>query len=444
MVVVENVLCEDEVLLDLRLLVPGDRQQPIEIVADDRRLGGHRRHLAQLLQLVLRLFARLLRQLGFLDLLLDLLQLVAPLLVAELLLDRLHLLVEVVFALRLLHLPLDAGADALFHLEDGNLALHQAEHLLQPLGHDGGFEDRLLVRNLDRQVRCDGVGHLGVVLDLLDDADDLGRDLLVELHIALELGHDRACERFRLHLFTHGVGERNGFRLVIVRAFGVFDDARALSALDQHFDRAVGQLEQLQHARERAHLVDRVGGGIVIGGVLLRGEQNERVGSHDLFERADGLLAADEERHDHVREHHDVAQRQHRVGPHLARLGQRSWPRSRCHGPILIAGAPPPRPAERAIAAECKEPGREREARWRSLQSLGHAARRRDPARKLFGTPNSTLYVRRLIGGDPYGTCQEQLAPRSRRLRLDTDDSRGRQLLSVAHALAPASPARSA
>jgi len=32
----------------------------------------------------------------------------------------------------------------------------------------------------------------------------------------------------------------------------------------------------------------------------------------------------------------------------------------------------------------------------------------RDPARELFGTSNSTLYVRRSIGGDPHGTCQER------------------------------------
>ena len=53
------------------------------------------------------------------------------------------------------------------------------------------------------------------------------------------------------------------------------------------------------------------GAGIVLGGVLLRDEQDLLVVAHDRFERADGLLAADEQRDDHVREHDDVAQRQH-------------------------------------------------------------------------------------------------------------------------------------
>ena len=39
---------------------------------------------------------------------------------------------------------------------------------------------------------------------------------------------------------------------------------RALEAFDQHFHGAVGQFQKLQHARERAGLVDRIGGGIII------------------------------------------------------------------------------------------------------------------------------------------------------------------------------------
>ena len=139
-----------------------------------------------------RLLARLLRELGLLDLVLDLGELVATFLVADLLLDRLHLLVEKILALRLLHLPLDAGADALLDLQHGDFALHQAEHLLQPLGDRRGLQDRLPVGNLEGQVRGDRVGELGIVLDLLDDADYLGRHLLVELHVALELGGGQA------------------------------------------------------------------------------------------------------------------------------------------------------------------------------------------------------------------------------------------------------------
>ena len=94
--------------------------------------------------------------------------------------------------LGLLDLPLNPAADALLDLEHGDFTLHQAEHLLQPLGDRHGLQDRLPVGNLEGQVRGDRVGEPGIVLDLPDDADYLRRHLLVELHVALELGGGQA------------------------------------------------------------------------------------------------------------------------------------------------------------------------------------------------------------------------------------------------------------
>ena len=221
MIGLENLLGQRQILLDLGLLVPRDRQQPIEVVAHDGGFRRHRRHLPQLLQLVLRLFARLLRQLGLLDLLFEFGDLVLAVLVAEFLLDRLHLLVEIVLALRLLHLALDARADALFHLQNGDFALHQAEHLFQPLGDARYLQDHLLVRNLDGKMRRHRIGKLGVILDLLDDADDFRRNLLVELHVAFELIDDRARQRFGLDLIARGIGEHDRLGLVVILAVGV-------------------------------------------------------------------------------------------------------------------------------------------------------------------------------------------------------------------------------
>src|SRR3984893_19602975 len=45
MVVVEDLLGVDKILIDLRLLIPRDRQQPIEVVAHDGAFRGHRRYL---------------------------------------------------------------------------------------------------------------------------------------------------------------------------------------------------------------------------------------------------------------------------------------------------------------------------------------------------------------------------------------------------------------
>ncbi len=258
---------------------------------------------------MLGLLAGLFRQLGALDLLFEFGEFVLAVFVAQFLLDRLHLLVEIVLALRLLHLTLHPRADALLDLQDGDFTLHQPEDFFQPLGNDGRLQDQLLVGDLDGQMRSHGVGQFGVVLDLLDHADDFRRHFLVEFHIAFEFIDDRARQRFGLDLIARGIRDHRGFRLEIILAIGVAIDLRARGAFDQHLHGAVGQLQKLQHAGERADAKDGVGRRIVVGGVLLGREQDECVRTHDLFERLDGLLAADEERNDHMRENNYVPQR---------------------------------------------------------------------------------------------------------------------------------------
>ena len=129
-----------------------------------------------------------LRKPRLLDALLQLGDLVATVLgLAKLLLDRLHLLVEIVLALRLLHLTLDAVADLLLDLQHADLAFHQAEDALEPLGDRIELEQLLLLGDLERQMRGDRVGELGRLLDLVDRDDHLGRHLLVQLDVVLEL-----------------------------------------------------------------------------------------------------------------------------------------------------------------------------------------------------------------------------------------------------------------
>jgi hypothetical protein len=192
-ILIQHLFGEDQVTLDLALLAPGQPEQRIEIVAHDGRLGRHRAHGLELLELGLCLQLGFLAELGLGDALLDLGNLVRALFaVTQFLLDRLHLLVEVVFALRLLHLPLDAAADALFHLQDADFAFHQAKNFLEALGDRNGRKQVFFLVDLDDQVAGNGVSKLAVVFDLADGRDDLGRNLLVELHIAFELGSGRA------------------------------------------------------------------------------------------------------------------------------------------------------------------------------------------------------------------------------------------------------------
>ena len=254
-----------------------------------------------------------LAELGLLDPLLDLARLVAAVLAfAEFLLDRLELLVEIVLALRLLHLPLDPAADPLLDLEDADLAFHEAVGALEP-GRDGDrLQQFLLLRDLQRQMRGDGIGELAGVFDLIKRNKDFRRDLLVQLYVLLELFDHRPRERFELVGLLLLVVDRIGFGLEELLGPGEPGDPRPPRPLDQHLDRAVGQLEELQHRADGAQGVDILRPGIVLARVFLGDQEDLLVVVHHVFQRANRLLAADEKRHDHVREYDDVPQRKQR------------------------------------------------------------------------------------------------------------------------------------
>ena len=194
-VLVEDLLRALDVLGDLRLLLPRQVDEGLDVVAHHGRLGRHRRHELQLLQLGLGLLARVLGHVRALDALLHLLEVGALLALAELLLDRLHLLVQVVLALALLHLPLDAAADALLDLQDVDLGLELRQQVLEALLDLEHLEHLLLLLELERQVRRHRVGEAAGFVDAGERGEDLRRDLLVQLDVLVERGEQRAAHR---------------------------------------------------------------------------------------------------------------------------------------------------------------------------------------------------------------------------------------------------------
>ena len=93
-------------------------------------------------------------------------------------------------------------------------------------------------------------------------------------------------------------------KLLILRKPG---DPGALRAFDQNLDGSIRQFQQLQDSSDRPDLEYIVRGRIVVARMLLRNEQNLLIVIHDVFEGANGLLATDEERNDHMGKHDDVA-----------------------------------------------------------------------------------------------------------------------------------------
>ena len=313
MILIEDFLRGVQIFPYTAFLVPRNCQNPVEVVAHNSGFRRHGAHLLELLQLSQCLFVGVLRQLCLGDAVFEFPHIVfAVFAVAEFLLNGLHLLVQIILALRLLHLALDARADALFDLKHADFAFHQRIDAFQTFGGRGQFEELLLLGNLDVNVAGNRVSEFGRIVDLCDRAQNFRRHFLVELHVAFKLRDDGTRQRFELvvlGLFFFD-GFDAGFEELVISHI-VFD-ARAAHAFDQHLDGAVGQFQKLENRADGTDFVDVAGRRIVIGGVLLGDEQNLLLVGHDVFQGAHGFFAADEERHDHVGENDDIAQRQYR------------------------------------------------------------------------------------------------------------------------------------
>ncbi len=142
-------------------------------------------------------------------------------------------------------------------------------------------------------------------------SENLRGHLLVQLYILLELRNDGARQHVHFALFIAlqiGHGRDFGGEEF---AFDQLLDGGAVDAFDQHLDRAVRKLEQLQNRGHGADAVQILALRIVDVGLFLRDQENPLVGLHGQIERDDGFLPPDEQRDHHVRVHHHVAQRQH-------------------------------------------------------------------------------------------------------------------------------------
>ena len=297
--------------LSLRLLVPRHRDEPVEVVARDGGFGRHRRHRLEPLQLVDRLPLDVLRHPRLFDLLLQVVDLVALLvLAAQLALDRLHLLVEVVLLLRLLHLLLHARLDAAVDLE------------LVHLGFEHGDDARRAARRARRSragsasPRRPPAGAPAIV-SARRDGSSTRTAAIIASYCRLFESLMYCSKSVTTRLMTPsasaaGLGLlRDQLHRDPVEAlvFLPLHGAGALDALDEHLDVAVGQLQRLHDVGHAAHRVDVGRLRIVDRRVVLRGEEDLLVGRERMLERARRRRPSDDERHHHVREDDDVPQR---------------------------------------------------------------------------------------------------------------------------------------
>ncbi len=249
---------------------------------------------------------------GLLDALFQFLQFGAFLDIAEFFLDRLDLFVQVVLALALFHLALDAATDALFHLQDVEFAFQQAEQMFQALVDADHLQHFLLLFQLQRQVRDDGVGQAAGLVDARQRREDFRRNFLVEFDVLVELRQQGAAHGFHFHQFLAFRGQDFGTRGKVGCGVGHIQHAGTLIAFHQHLDCAIGQFQHLQDGGHAAGIVEIFRCGVVLCGGLLRDQQYALAGFHRGFQRLDGFGAADKQGNDHVGEHHHIPKRQQR------------------------------------------------------------------------------------------------------------------------------------
>ena len=310
---IEDVLGARQVQAYLALGLPRHLHQPVDVGANHGGLGGHRRHLLELVQLGLGLGHGVLRQPGGIDALLQFFDFVVTFVtIAQLFLNGLHLLIQVVLALAALHLLLDATTDAFFHLQQIDLGIQQGQDMLDPCGQVDDLEDFLLLLDLQRHVRRHGIHQATGLIDTIEGRKNLGRDLLAQLYILLELGQQAANENFRLAVGSFDLINQGDFGTAVAVHFAEALDSAALLALDKHLDSAIGQLEQLQHSRNGTYAIECILTGIVISRVSLCQQQNLLVARHRCLKGFDRLLAPHEQRDNHVRINYDITQWQER------------------------------------------------------------------------------------------------------------------------------------
>jgi len=163
--------------------LPRQLGQPVEISAHHRVLARGVRHALQALQFLHRLLLDLLRHAGLGDGFLELLDLggLAFVAFAQLLLDRLHLLAQEVFALGVVQARLRALVDLARELEHLQAVRKVLQHAVQALLQVHRLEQRLLLRDLDIHDTRDEIGEGPGRGHALDAGDQLRRCLRQEL-----------------------------------------------------------------------------------------------------------------------------------------------------------------------------------------------------------------------------------------------------------------------
>ncbi len=199
---------------------------------------------------------------------------------AELFLDRLHLLPQDVLALRLAHLLLHHRGDLFLHAQHFELAPHHGQHQANASFDLERFEDLLLVghaRVLLRKVGGDEIRERAGLTHVVEDACRLlGQIRHQPEHLARRFAEARA-ERVELHVSRERLTDARDARPHVRLETDGGGDAKTTEPIEHDAVVALAEPDDLHHSSERADVVEVFERGLVELRALL---------AHDAYERA--------------------------------------------------------------------------------------------------------------------------------------------------------------
>ncbi len=296
-------------------LVPGQGQYPVQVGVDDVVLAGGGVHLGQAGELALGLLAGLLGQVLGHELLLQFLDLAAAglfLALAQLLLDGLELLAQVVVPLGLVHALLDLALYLAAQLQYLDLAVEQLADPAQALLDLQGLHHGLALLGAKVQGGCHHVAERAVVVDGGHQGLQVVGQVGGQFHHAAEQPAQVADQGQGLQVVGGDVGHRTHQGLDIGRGGDQVHDAEAGEPLGDEPHALAGILGHLEDEGGHAYLVQLLGRLHLLALQLaLDGHQaQDLVPAHRLVHQSQMAALAHHHGQDHAREHAHVLDRQ--------------------------------------------------------------------------------------------------------------------------------------
>ena len=278
----------------LGALSPRQLQTGVQIAAENRRLGGAERLLAQTSKLFFEPFPNFLGGWQRLNLLAIFPDVIGRSLIAQFGLDDLHLLPQIVVALLLVHLLLCLLGDLLLITENIQFLAQETPQQRQTLTGIPAFQDALLLFRIQTQILCYVPGNIARLRIGQHVQDLFIRHIRVHMQIVLKKANTVTLQR----LHPVGVHALRSIRKHMQQsriALGIGHNLQRfcpVQSLHHHTAEATARLPKLlADSADRAHGIDILRLGQIRIQRLLRCQEDQLLIFGCLFQSPDGSRA---------------------------------------------------------------------------------------------------------------------------------------------------------